>query len=608
MYGVPFSVEGNTGKHPYLDQVKVKFVSNYNLVENKYHLHSWESGLANVYTVSKKMAEAPEDDDCSCKIKPVKDIAEDTSKGFTYSTAPGFYPRFMQVYGKCTLEDKSVVDLNTGSIRVVAIPEFSLDKLPCPSTATNKWVFITKSTVAGHIEVPLKKVGVVWHAQPEDLVLDKLNIRLENIYDTLRKRFNHNFAQKETTEWDFTMHRNSSTWRHLKTHHSAKFVMERHKIHLFFQLVGKCGSHFTIYTDRIKHVSVWSPATCIPRDEWVHISNYAGKTLRCYSKICNIFDEISFSRNLSKHYNEFSHTPFNFPIGVSSPDYTTMRDLGVYYSHPSQDLKKNFIKHLTGKSPTYFNWSMAQYGSNWKEFVLPSNSPFSDLTFNHIIEQNYNQTRNRSIGIGIPLYAYKYIQSPITLQWFKIHTFKLNPSPYYSWTGIPAEPIFQYKVWQLQGWCGDYHVKTDRLITLLTNISYYYPIGYFDSPCNNPASDQVILQICDNLTGNKSISCTAHANPIGVTILGYPRETIELLNLTETYGYHKSDNCNLTQKYTVPVGEMLIIYQQQYRCNEKLTNYCKFNTKYLNMTDYLIHVAWLENVKMFHRIWPIIGR
>jgi hypothetical protein len=601
IYGVPFSVEGNNRKHPYLNQIKVKFVSNYNSVENKYHLHSWDSGLTNVYTVTKDKTETPKDDDCSCKVKPVEDITEDTLKSYSYQTAAGFYARFLQVYGKCTLADKSVIELNTGSIRVAAIPEFSSHNIPCSSKASNKWIFITKSSVAGHIEVPIKRVGVVWHARPEDLVLDKLGINPEYVYNTLKKRFNHYFPQKESDEWDSTMHNNSMTWGDVRTHHTAKFVMERQKIHLFFQLIGKCGPHFTIYTDRIKHVSVWSPSTCKPRDEWVDISSYAGKTVRCFSGFCELF-----AKKLSINYGEFSHTSFNFPIGVSSPDYTTMRDLGVYYAHPSQDLKRNFIKHLIGKSPTYFNWTMAQYGSNWEEFLLRSNSPFNNLTEDHIIEQNYNQTRNKSIGIGIPLRVYKYVQSPITLQWFKIHTFEYAPS-HYSGIGLSDVPIFKYKVWQLQGWCGDYHVKTDRIITLLTNRSYYYPAGYSDWRCNNPSSDRTILQICDNTRGNETINCTANANPIGVTFLGYPRETIELLNLTEVYGYYKSDACNLTHKYNVSAGEMLIIYQGQYRCNEKIVSQCDFSTRYLNITDLVNHYAWLENVKTLYSIPILVG-
>jgi hypothetical protein len=563
LYGVPYSVEGNTGYPTNMDQIRNKFIETVGGNKNRRYFHEWESGLTNVFVVSKsKMEEKPSI--CSCD-KPLPDFTENTMRQYVYKTPPGFDAKLFQVHGKCVQEDGNVIELNTGSIRPVAI----LTPNGC-AVVTNQWQFIAKSHGGVNIEFRIKNVGVVWNSKPEEYILKFLNIRTDHINSILKSRFNSHFYGKDI-EWDETMKSSSRTWGELRHNHTVKLKLRKKRIHIFFQLVGRCGSHFTIYTDRIRHLEVWSPLDCVPRDEWVPI-----ETRYTYLPF-GIYD-FEFTSGLALHYA-------NIYVGVTSIDYEIMRKFGVEYSHPSRDLKTNFIKNLAGGSPTYFNWKTARFAYNWEEFLYSADS--SKLL-------KYFEVKNIS-NPDEPIKIYNRIGKSIVypLDWKDV-----LESAY-------SLPQHQYRIWQLQGWCGDHHVKTDRVIQILTSI---------ETPTCSDEPERIPLAVCSNLQGNVTINCSATAWPVGLSINGQPLAVIPVLNLTEeairirslmqrgfsqyigeesnwdtlkTAGKRPMESrCNRSRIFQAKNGTITLLLQIRIKCSEWVLTACYFETKLVHSLDW----------------------
>jgi hypothetical protein len=487
--GARFSVEGNTKNSdlPYMDQIRTKFITMKNADKDKPWLHTWECGLTNVFTPAqpgKLVNIQKRGDDCNCKedsfgtvsnkLVTIKDTTGDTSKLYNYFSPPGFYVRNMQVFGKCQNSDGTALEVATGSIRAVAIPT------PTACQCTNKWILLRKYSlpinVWRRIKITVPYVGVVWHAEPEETVLDFLDISLEGFMPNLTANFAKPFKGKEEEEWRATMRRDSITWTPVtEKGYEVEYRMRSYRVHMFFQLVGKCGSHFTIFTDRIKHVSVWSPQVCNATDEWVLVGKYSTRNLR---------------EKRIRHYLE---------IGVKSEDYRILRDFGVYYAHPSQDLKSRFIEQCDGKPElgelkrTYFNWNATQYRYNWEEFLLPSKSPLSLDTPEIIAENNRRQ----------------------------IHPVDLI---------IPAN--YTYSILQLQGRCGEHYSKTDRILEIRTRET---------SDCKAVETYE-FLGYCDNSKDPvKRKSCTFEMKPFGVKVDDYTSEILVISDRQAQVGQIKAE-------------------------------------------------------------------
>jgi hypothetical protein len=575
-FGIPFSVEGNTGFPSYLDQIKDKFIRTYNTRNNKHQIHRWDSGLTNVFTVSKTHEEQVPADVCHCDAT-VQDLTEDTSKNFKYTSPPGFDVKVLQVHGKCIQEDGNIIELSTGSIRPVALPTHTA----CRSIK-NKWVFLMKSRGGVSIEFGVKNVGVDWHSKPEQTVLNFLQINKNEVYSVLKSRFSKIFYGK-LDDWYLTMKPSSRTWRELRHNHTVQLRLRRRRIHVFYQLVGRCGSHFTVFTDIIKHVQVWSPSECIPKDAWVPIA-----TRYRYTPLGTYFGGYGF------HIFEA-----NIHVGVNSIDYVLMRSLSLQYSDPSADLKENFIRRLAGGWPTYFNWNTAQLGHNWKEFLY---SPDISQVLNTPLFHLFN-TKSWEL---LKYYEEPNATNPDELA--KIYNLigKSIVMPrelddiYYTVNNFPR---YQYRVWQLQGWCGSYHVKTDRVIQVLTS-------NRSDVKCSEPT--RIVLAICNNLIGNETINCTAQAKPVGLTIIGQEFSIVPVLNLTDeaivirgymNYFFNRfiqdesnwdtlnenedfsgnpvRSRCNTTRVFSAENGTITSILQIRITCDEWGLTACYFETKVL---------------------------
>ncbi len=533
-----FHVEGYTSNEkPFLDQIRTRFTATKNEVNGNTYLHSWESGLTNVFILgetherkktTKCVCDGDEDNfpkKPSAKVQTYKVDPRYTLKLYTYTSPPGFYVRTLQVYGNCTSEKGNTLDVNTGSIRSVAIPT------PAACPCTNKWLLLRKysTTHSVRIKIIVPQVGVIWHAEPEQTVLNFLSVTLEGFMHNISSSFNKSFPGKEEADWKETMKSTSVTWKRISYSTLIKnFRLNRNRVHLIFQLVGKCASHFTVYTDQIKHVTVWSPQICNATDNWVLVGTYSTRNER---------------EKRIRHWLD---------VGVQSVDYRNMRDYGVYYAHPSRDLKSRFIEQCTGVPKkgdlkrTYFNWNMTQFKLNWEEILLPSSSPLSPDTPAYIANHNKQQV--------IPV--------DIT---------------------VPAN--YTYAILQLQGKCRSHYVYTDRLLQIRMRETI---------DCK-AVENYVHLGLCDN--SNDAVnrkSCTYEMKPFGVLIEDYTSEIISLLNLKERanqiklelqqkfpdvdlmddchwrtiYAPYNKTLCGATRTFEIPPLSTFKVEQLRVECNE----------------------------------------